>query len=261
MLEEYLLDLGIELPKNKITDSNIIRWGKNNRYYAIRIEDGFQIGDWIDGQTWFKFPCQDSELTPWDMQSRKEARELAKMVYREEKEKRQKEVAGEIKEYMQRLKKGKTYYSERKEITDHFLIDKDSLIIPLKDINGNITTYQRITNNDKKLAYGGKAKGSFYQFGDMSNELYIAEGFATAWTVWKATGKTTLMAYSVGNIEVLVDLFKDKKITICADNDIGKDKNVGLDTALKLKEVYGVNVVYPPIDRDWETSTSMLPTL
>ena len=60
------------------------------------------------------------------------------------------------------------------------------------------------------------------------------EGYATGASVHEATGAMVLVAVDAGNLSAVVesmDLAKYPKIVIAADNDHGKEKNTGIDSA------------------------------
>lgn len=126
--------------------------------------------------------------------------------------------------------------------------DKQSdLIIPIRDIDANIINYQVIyPSGDKDFLPGGKVSEGFFQFGtDPVTSMFVAEGYATAASIFEATHRTTVCAFSAGNIQNVVRLFRQKyphiKITVCADND-----RVGIQVANEAKKNFGACVVIPP---------------
>lgn len=103
-----------------------------------------------------------------------------------------------------------------------------NLIIPARNIYSEITTLQRIfPSGDKRFLLGGTKKGSFFilneQQIDPNKTTYLCEGFATAASVQKATGKPTICAFDAGNLkpvaEALRQRYSDLKIVICGDDD------------------------------------------
>lgn len=125
------------------------------------------------------------------------------------------------------------------------------LITPLCDSDGAIKSIQYIDHTGKKLYHkGGATKGFYYQIGAIENSdrIYIGEGFATAATIHEATNKPCIAAYSASNLipvtEKIKQLYPDIKIIIVADHD---KHGVGQESAEKAAQLYGAQVVLPPI--------------
>ena len=68
-------------------------------------------------------------------------------------------------------------------------------------------------------------KGHFHQLGMVAGAqvLLVAEGYATAATLYEATGLPVAVAFDAGNLEPVAKALREKfpnaAITICADND------------------------------------------
>ncbi|PMN73762.1 hypothetical protein BCT27_01770 [Enterovibrio norvegicus] len=121
----------------------------------------------------------------------------------------------------------------------------DVLLIPLEDKDGSVVSLQAITGNGSKFFMtGGTTKGGMFKFEGDTDTVYIAEGFATAATVYDATGKTVVCAFNANNLLVVApivkELFPDSKVIVAADNDAAKEAegkgNKGKETAEKLFE-------------------------
>ncbi|CUU79368.1 cpp22 [Campylobacter hyointestinalis subsp. hyointestinalis] len=172
-------------------------------------------------------------------------------------------------------------YFKKKGLEKNYYLKQDSnhnLLIPLMDIDNKLWSVQRIystgdkiigyirTKEEKEqgLEYPAKKAGCFFIVGakDLNslNEFQITEGFATAATIYEATGKPTIMAVDSGNILKVVDSLKerypDKKITIFADNDIKNEskplgKNVGVEAAIEVQKKYlDTKVIIPKLSID-----------
>jgi archaellum biogenesis ATPase FlaH len=78
--------------------------------------------------------------------------------------------------------------------------------------------------------------------------LLVAEGFATADSLYQATNLAVCIAFNAGNLKAVTDMLKiqydKKRIVICADNDVS---GIGIDKA----NLCGVDVVYPDIHGDF----------
>jgi hypothetical protein len=89
------------------------------------------------------------------------------------------------------------------------LRDKDFIFYPKKDsVTNDVKTYKT---------------GSYLVLGSLDNAdkgLYFAEGLATGLSVFKATGKTTIVCFDAGNLSAVMAKFRDySKKYIAADND------------------------------------------
>lgn len=125
------------------------------------------------------------------------------------------------------------------------------LLIPVYDELGNIQSLQSIfSDGAKRFHAGGKMQGGHCWIGDpiASETLLIAEGFATADSLYQATNLAVCIAFNAGNLKAVTDMLKiqydKKRIVICADNDVS---GIGIDKA----NLCGVDVVYPDIHGDF----------
>lgn len=127
-----------------------------------------------------------------------------------------------------------------------------SVVIPGRNSEGVITTLQYILpDGNKQFATGSKVSGSFFILGKPEEEMYVAEGYATAYSIYKATGKSTLMAFNAGNLsnatEGFLKAYPDTYLTVVADNDKpleGHTMGIGEEKARKT----GLSVVPIPIE-------------
>lgn len=129
---------------------------------------------------------------------------------------------------------------------------KNRVQIPLYDKDGNIVAAQAIHGRPpegmpQKQVYGS-FKGASFMLGDMSqaqNGVIMAEGFATAYSLHKATGLPVIMAVSSSNFDDVAAVYREKlpngvPFIIAADNDANK---VGFKAAEKAAEVYGKDAI------------------
>jgi phage/plasmid primase-like uncharacterized protein len=83
-------------------------------------------------------------------------------------------------------------YLQRKGIKVHGarITGDGRLVLPLYDADGTLSTLQYIDHEGGKLYHsGGQTGGKFWQIGslDEPGTIYVAEGFATAATIYEAT--------------------------------------------------------------------------
>ena len=144
--------------------------------------------------------------------------------------------------------------------------DKEGqLVIPLRNIKGEIQTLQFIdANGNKRFLANAPVKGAFFSIGlddkflalHPEAPILIAEGFATAATVFECTGYPTVAAMNAGNLypvsEAIRDRYPDRKIIIMADFDAHKDgTNTGMEKAQTAKDKLGLQgVICPPFSKE-----------
>lgn len=127
----------------------------------------------------------------------------------------------------------------------------DTILIPLRDEKREMWSVQRITpDGEKKVSHNGKLTGNFHVISGDQDTVYICEGYATAQTVAIATGKTTVMAVSTGNLcavgEKIARLYPYATLIFAADNDNNSEKNPGITAAQKAVDEIGRGVVIAP---------------
>jgi len=130
----------------------------------------------------------------------------------------------------------------------------------LRGKDGLTTGYQKIydakfTDNDgvtrdKDFTFLPNAKnGSYAILGQaIGNEINIAEGLATAISIYVATGKPVAICLDAGNMIHVATALKEtfSIINLMADNDITDGRgNVGLYSAIKAAQAVGASVIYP----------------
>ena len=127
------------------------------------------------------------------------------------------------------------------------------LIVPLFGKDGQLATLQYIDNDKGKLYHpGGEAGGKFWMLGTMDEPgvLYVAEGFATAATIYEITGKPCVAAFSASSLVPVTAILREmygatQDIVIVADHD---SHGVGQKYADQASAKYGARVIIPPIE-------------
>jgi phage/plasmid primase-like uncharacterized protein len=179
-------------------------------------------------------------------------------VLREAAQERQHQVASETVEKIW-LSGGAAHpdhpYLKRKGIQTHGVrITGDGrLMVPLYDQHGTLSTLQYIDEEGGKLYHpGGKSGGKFWMIGslDEPGTLYVAEGFATAATIYETTSRPCIVAYSASSLVPVTASLREmygatQDIVIVADHD---KHGVGQKYADQASAKYGARVVMPPIE-------------
>jgi phage/plasmid primase-like uncharacterized protein len=120
-------------------------------------------------------------------------------------------------------------YLETKGINPDEAFRRDSrgnLIIAMTDGTGLVRNVQTIApDGQKRFVPGAQVTGLFSLFGkiERNKPILIAEGVATARSVFEATGITTVVAYNAGNLstvsKVIANIAPSSRQIFAADND------------------------------------------
>jgi putative DNA primase/helicase len=121
----------------------------------------------------------------------------------------------------------------------------DGLVIPLRKADGTMTGLQFVTLDSKKFLSGSEITGAYHAIGGKpTDSILIAEGYATAATIFEATGQPTACAFNAGNLTPVALAIRDKfpsiTIIIAADAD-----PVGIRSAEAAAAAVGGTVVIP----------------
>ena len=127
---------------------------------------------------------------------------------------------------------------------------RDMLLIPARDANGALHTLQFIgPDGSKRFLSGGRIAGCYYSMGRPVDCLLLCEGYATAATVFQATGVATAVAFNAGNLPTVARALRAKfprlRIVVCADNDAATPGNPGLTKATEAARAVGGYVAVP----------------
>lgn len=134
---------------------------------------------------------------------------------------------------------GDCTYLHSKGISAHGVrFTKDgAMAVPMLDSSGRIQGLQFIldktTHKEKIEKYNGRdkiywppgvaKKGHFHLIGSPKDLLLIAEGYATASSLFEATGHAVAVAFDAGNLEPVARALRKRyprtRILICADDD------------------------------------------
>lgn len=134
----------------------------------------------------------------------------------------------------------------------------DSLLIPLFDKTGKITTISAISNDgEKDLLAGGQKRGCFHPMGKIrgaTGQVLITEGIATLAAAVHSTGMPGVMAVDAGNLEpvarIVRELAPEAEIIIIGDDDRKEaGSNPGKTAATKAALAVGAKVAIPDLGR------------
>lgn len=127
---------------------------------------------------------------------------------------------------------------------------REHLVIPARDSNGRIWTLEFIgANGEKRFLSGGRKKACYFSIGRVGDILCIAEGYATAASVYQATGYATAVAFDAGNLAPVACALRNKfpslRLVICADDDRDTPGNPGRSNALAAARAANAIVATP----------------
>jgi putative DNA primase/helicase len=130
---------------------------------------------------------------------------------------------------------GESPYLVRKSVDGYGVrFSGDTLLIPMVDADSKLSNVQRVfAKGEKRFLSGGRVSGCFHIIGDVHTSVWIliAEGYATAATLHKATGYPVAVAFNVANIKhvarTMRKLHPAAKLLICADDDRETEAKTG----------------------------------
>lgn len=261
-VRDAMIQAGITPPESFVFDGLMHRFPTNDNpgdtsgYYVL-FDDGIaagMFGDWRSGtqQNW----CADRgrQLSIHEELTRKAHIESARQRAKEAREKRAETAAETVADIWASCSQASDNhpYLQKKGVKAHGIRTSGDgrLILPLYGDDGKLSSAQYISADGAKLYHtGGTTKGKYFVLGDTegSEEIIIAEGYATAATIYEETKIPTVVAYSASNLVSVTgsirEMYPEKQITICADNDSG---GVGENYASQAAAKHGARVVMPP---------------
>ncbi len=148
-------------------------------------------------------------------------------------------------------------YLNKKSVRSYGLRSyRNALVVPLRDVAGTLHSLQFIgSDGHKRFLSGGRIAGCYYPIGKLFDTLCICEGYATAASIYEATGHAVAVAFNCGNLlavsQVLRRKYPDTKLVLCADNDTQTDGNPGLTKAREAAAAVGALLAVPPCHGDF----------
>ena len=147
------------------------------------------------------------------------------------------------------------------------IVQKDSLIIPQYNKDGELRSFETIGYNGAKYALkDGEKNGLSLQLGNVENgkPFIVAEGYATGATLKEQAKIPVIVTFGKGNlVDVATDLrerYPDSKIYFAADNDYKNELqgkgNGGVENATRAADAINGHVLIPQFaqgdtGKDW----------
>lgn len=221
---------------------------KNGWYIVIEIDGGVYgtAGNWETGEQ-VKIVSNGADYSSsseWKIAAKKAEQETNSRY------EKAKNIAKSAVNSGKAANKSHPYLVRKKILPTGALQAGDDLLLPVFSPDGDITSYQTISPaGEKRFLFGGKKKGCCFPIGDSTLKICICEGFATGASIHEATGCMVLVAFDAGNIlPVATEAAKkypEAILTICADNDHTKEKNVGIEKGKQAAQIIGCECIWP----------------
>lgn len=196
------------------------------------------FGDWRTGEEYEWDEVGGEKLTPEEEAEFKKALKEAKNQRKIEKEKVQEETAlTAAKVWAGLVDRGESPYFRRKglsglygcklDVTDSGIVT----VVPARDIHGKLWGLQRVLPvkgdaGDKFFLKGMKTNANFHLIGEIdesTSRLYLAEGVATAASIYEATKCPVVACFNAGNLLAVLQAFRGKyptlEVMVCGDDD------------------------------------------
>ena len=127
---------------------------------------------------------------------------------------------------------------------------RDMLLIPARDVHGELHTLQFITaDGTKRFLTGGRIVGCYFAIGKPVDMLLLAEGLATGSTLHQATGAAVAVCFNCGNLLPVAKALRGKfprlRLVVCADNDAHTAGNPGVTHARAAAKAVGGFLAVP----------------
>lgn len=228
--------------------------GSKNGWYVLHpypIPHG-AVGSWRTGET---LPYRDTEARKINWTERLQLQEQMRRV-RYERGSAQSQVWEEARRKAERLWRA----SRPADPAHPYLVKKrvkawgirqlrGQLIIPVRR-NGVMHSLQLIApDGTKKFITGGRVQGGYFAIGKPGGTICVAEGYATAATVYEATGYATAVAFNAGNLKAVAQHLAFKyartRIILIADDDAQTPGNPGLTKATEAAMTVGGFIARP----------------
>ena len=270
MVEEFknaIASSGISPPANIIADGKLHRFhvegdkprSENGWYILHEDPPAGAFGCWKRGisETW---SCREHKTFTPEEKARHNANMEAQKRQRKEEQAR---VHAECRERSYSIWQhsepapANHPYLVRKGVRAHGLRQyQRALVVPVRGADGILHGLQFISaekdesGKDKRFKSGTDKTGHYHGIGGSPETvLYLAEGYATAATVFEATGDPVAVCFDAGNLKSVAQnlrqKFPDIKLIICGDDDKETDGNPGRSYAVEAARAVSGNAVFP----------------
>lgn len=233
--------------------------GKGLRNRAGRIKlfvdgEGGQVWNHITDEYLLFWAKSETTLTLEDQEGRRKRSEVLRNQYAKERQQEASIAKDKANVLWQEASPAPSDhpYLKRKQIKAHSVRSSmGRLVIPVRGVDGALHGLQFIgPDSDKKFLSGTAKAGHYYSIGGKpTDSLYLVEGFATAATIYEATGEPTAVCFDAGNMKPVAEVLRAKfpqiKLIICSDDDHMTEVNYGLTKATEAAKAVGGLLAVP----------------
>jgi len=199
---------------------------RQNGWYIYDVDHG-AFGNWRTGVVvkW----SERGKLTDQERRDLNQKIRQQREARRKEREQRQQAAAAEATKLWQHAIPVLSHpYLQRKQVQAHGIRQSgDALIIPMYR-DRELQSVQRIyADGRKRFLKEGDIYAKYYPLGHIKDQLWIAEGFATAASVFEASGTATACAFSGLNMAKVAKWFRKQHpdLNIRIAGDAGGEKH------------------------------------
>jgi len=210
------------------------------------------FGDWRSGNKFTWSEKSEAQMSTAESKTYQEAMEHARRLRDEARQQEQARAQKRAVSIWEKAQPASDHsYLKNKGVSSYGLrCHKKTLVMPLVDPQGQITTLQFISaDGQKRFLTGGKKQGSFFEIPGTGEVFYLVEGYATGATIHAATGATVIVCCDAGNLEPVAGAIRDKHpralIVICADNDQWTEGNPGMAKATAAARLVNGRIAVP----------------
>lgn len=267
-LRQFLASLNFAPPSLEL-DGKIHRFGrdggKDNAWYigwqnhSVRTGQTYVVakfGDWRTAEEHFYKPDKVSRI---DMKAVKEQiAEAAQKAAEATRLKHEEAAQRALDKWNAAATTGSCAYMERKLIPELYgcRLNGDTLLIPVRDVDGKLWGIESVYPDNKKMFMSGQKVNECFHVigGEIGDDVYLCEGFATGASIYQATGVPTVVAFYATNLAPVVKVLKMAHpllhIAVCGDDDRFKGDNVGRAKGVKAAELAMGESIFPVFASD-----------
>jgi len=199
-------------------------------YYSHPVPGG-AFGSWKTGESHTWREASDKQMTSGERANLRKQMQAARAARADEQAKVQASARQRAEKLwaMARPATNAHAYLKRKSVHAYGIRQlRDMLLVPARDVSGDLHTLQFITSDGtKRFLTGGRIVGCYFAIGKPRDTLLLAEGLATGSTLHQATGAAVAVCFNCGNLlpvaKALRGKFPRMRLIVCADNDNPKE--------------------------------------
>lgn len=260
----FMQSVGLPPPDNIIDDGAIHRFSVSSKKrddsgFYILYGDGTPAGCVGNWKTGFKQTWRADVGRPLSQREEDQYRTRLAVMRKqraEEERKRHEEAASRAQDIWQQSTPASDSfrYLVKKSVRAFTLrLHYRRLVVPLRDSQGRIWSLQFIdAHGNKRFLTGGRKKGLFHVLGKPVDQVVICEGYATAASIFMATGIPTVIAFDAGNLEDVAFTLRTRlpkaALVIAADNDAFSPVNIGIEKAQSAASMAKSRILVPTFE-------------